>query len=118
MSSQEGIAQIIEIKKPGHSLENEEMDRIVSYHDNVRSFLQEEGNQKIGKFFRDFHITLVCDEISLTGSQRAAYDGYLGSGKLTHVNWKSFLARTELVHQDFLAEAQRQKTLASSRGGR
>ena len=118
LSSQEGIAQIIEIKKPGHSLENEEMDRIVSYHDNVRSFLQEEGNQKIGKFFRDFHITLVCDEISLTGSQRAAYDGYLGSGKLTHVNWKSFLARTELVHQDFLAEAQRQKTLASSRGGR
>ena len=118
LSSQEGIAQIIEIKKPGHSLENEEMDRIVSYHDNVRSFLQEEGNQKIGQFFRDFHITLVCDEISLTGSQRAAYDGYLGSGKLTHVNWKSFLARTELVHQDFLAEAQRQKTLASSRGGR
>ena len=115
LSSQEGIAQIIEIKKPKHSLKNEEMDRIVSYHDNVGSFLHEEGNQEIRKFFKDFHITLVCDEISLTGSQRAAYDGYVRSGKLTRVNWMSFLSRTQTVHQDFLTEAQRQKKLASSR---
>ena len=118
LSSQEGIVQIIEIKKPGHRLKNEEMDRIVSYHDNVRSFLREEGNQEISKFYKDFHITLVCDEIALTGSQQAAYEGYLASGKLTHLNWRSFLARTQVVHQDFLAEARRQKTLASSRGDR
>ena len=118
LSSQEGIAQIIEIKKPKHSLKNEEMDRIVSYHDNVGSFLREEGNQEIRKFFEDFHITLVCDEISLTGSQRAAYDGYVASGKLTRVNWMSFLSRTQTVHQDFLAEAQRQKKLVSSRRAR
>ena len=118
LSSQEGIVQVIEIKKPGHRLKNEEMDRIVSYHDNVRSFLREEGNQEISKFYKDFHITLVCDEIALTGSQQAAYEGYLASGKLTHLNWRSFLARTQVVHQDFLAEARRQKTLASSRGDR
>ena len=115
LSSQEGIAQIIEIKKPKHSLKDEEMDRIVSYHDNVESFLDKEGNQEIRKFFKDFHITLVCDEISLTGSQRAAYVGYVASGKLTHLNWTSFLSRTQTVHQDFLTEAQRQKKLASSR---
>ena len=115
LSSQEGIAQIIEIKKPKHSLKDEEMDRIVSYHDNVESFLHEEGNQEIRKFFKDFHVTLVCDEISLTGSQRAAYDGYVASGKLTRVNWTSFLSRTQTVHLDFLVEAQRQKRLASSR---
>lgn len=115
LSSQEGIAQIIEIKKPGHRLKNNEMDRIVSYHDNVGSFLREEGNQKISEFFNDFHITLICDEISLTGSQRAAYEGYRASGKLTRVNWSSFLSQTQTVHQDFLAEAQRQKRLASSR---
>ena len=115
LSSQEGIAQIIEIKKPGHGLKNEEMDRIVSYHDNVGSFLQDEGNREITKFFKDFHITLVCDEIALNGSQAAAFDGYLASGKLTRLNWSSFLSRTQTVHQDFLAEARRQKTLASSR---
>ena len=118
LSSQEGIVQVIEIKKPGHRLKNKEMDRIVSYHDNVRAFLKEEGNQEISKFYKDFHITLVCDEIALTGSQQAAYAGYLASGKLTRLNWRSFLARTQVVHQDFLAEARRQKTLASSRGNR
>lgn len=116
LSSQEGIAQIIEIKKPGHRLKNNEMDRIVSYHENVGSFLHEEGNQEIRKFFKDFHITLICDEISLTGSQRAAYEGYQASGKLTRVNWSSFLSKTQTVHQDFLAEAQRQRRLTSSRG--
>lgn len=118
LSSQEGIAQIIEIKKPGHRLNNNEMDRLVSYHDNVGSFLDEKGNQEIRKFFKDFHITLVCDDISLTGSQRAAYDGYLRSRKLTHVSWTSFLSRTQTVHQDFLEEARRLKKLASSRRDR
>lgn len=117
LSSQEGIIQIIEIKKPKHRLKNEEMDRIVSYHDNVESFLREEGNQEINKFYKDFHITLVCDEIALTGSQSAAFNGYLASGRLTRLNWSSFLSRTQIVHQDFLAEAQRQKTLASSPKG-
>ena len=115
LSSQEGIVQIIEIKTPRHRLKNKEMDRIVSYHDNVGSFLREEGNREISKFFRGFHITLVCDEIALTGSQAAAYNGYVASGRLTHVNWRSFLSRTEVVHRDFLAEAQRQKALTSSR---
>lgn len=117
LSSQEGIVQIIEIKKPKHKLRNEEVDRIVSYHDNFESFLREEGNREINKFFKDFHITLVCDEIALTGSQKAAFDGYLNKGKLTRFNWSSFLSRTQIVHQDFLAEARRQKTLPSSPKG-
>ena len=117
LSSQEGIVQVIEIKKPKHKLKNGEMDRIVSYHNNVQSFLREGGNQEISKFFRDFHITLVCDEIALTGSQEAAFNGYLDSGRLTRLNWSSFLSRTQTVHQDFLTEARRQKTLASSTKG-
>lgn len=117
LSSQEGVVQIIEIKKPKHKLKNDEVDRIVSYHDNVESFLREEGNQEISKFFKDFHITLVCDGIALTGSQKAAFDGYLNKGKLTRLSWSSFLSRTQIVHQDFLAEARRQKTLASSTKG-
>ena len=118
LSSQEGRVQIIEIKKPGHGLKNEEMDRIVLYHDNVESFLQDEGNQEITKLYNDFHITLVCDKIALTKTRRAAYNGYLRSGKLTHISWRSFLSRTQTVHQDFLEEAHRQKMLASSGGDR
>ena len=113
LSSQEGIAQIVEIKRPGHALKNEEMDRIVTYHNSMQSFLNDKKNVDFRKFFHDFHITLVCEDLALTGAQRAAYDGYLARGKLTHINWKDFLLRTETVHQDFLAEAKRQRTLIS-----
>lgn len=113
LSSQEGIAQIVEIKRPGHALKNDEMDRIVTYHNCMQSFLEDEKNSDFQKFFHDFHVTLVCEDLSLTGAQRAAYDGYLAMGKLTHINWRDFLLRTETVHQDFLKEAKRQRTLIS-----
>ena len=115
LSSQEGVVQIIEIKRPGHALNNDEMDRIVKYHDCMDSFLADPTNSRFKNVFHDFHITLVCDKHSLTDTQRAAYTGYKNNGKLTHINWRSFLQRTETVHQDFLAEAQRQQALISSR---
>ena len=89
------------------------MDRIIKYHDCMESFLDDDRNVDFRKFFHDFHITLVCEGVALTEAQRAAYQGYLSSGKLTHINWENFLLRTELVHQDFLAEAERQRTLIS-----
>ena len=107
LSSQEGTVQIIEIKKPGHRLSNPEMERIVTYYDNIEAFLQDPGNEEFGKYFRDFHITLVCDSLGLSGSQRAAFNGYRKDQKLTHMNWKAFLLKSERVHQDFLNEALR-----------
>ena len=107
LSSQEGTVQIIEIKKPGHRLSNPEMDRIVTYYENMEAFLEDPGNNEFRQHFRDFHITVVCDNLGLTGSQRAAFNGYRNEHKLTHMNWKAFLLKSERVHQDFLNEARR-----------
>ena len=109
LSSQEGTVQIIEIKKPRHTLTNPEMDRIVTYHQNMDTFLSDPAHDEFSKHYPDFHVTVVCDDLGLTGTQRAAFDGYLGRGKLTHLNWAAFLLKTEQVHQDFLQEAQRQR---------
>lgn len=116
LSSQEGVAQIVEIKRPGHALRNEEMERIVTYHDCMESFLNE--NVDLKKFFHDFHVTLVCETTALSGSPSAAYRGYKATRKLTHLTWTEFLSRTEIVHQDFIAEAKRQRALISNRGKR
>ena len=114
LSSQEGVAQIVEIKKPGHALKNEEMDRIINYHNLMGKFLSDDGNSQFRKFFNDFRITLVCDELALTGAQEAAYDGYRRSQKLTRISWKNFLLRIQMVHKDFLTEAKRQRDLVSN----
>ena len=108
LSSQDGIAQIIEIKTPKHKLTNAEMERIVAYHDCMESFLQE--NAEFKKRIQDFHITLVCDDVALSGSQNAILR-YMT--KLTRLTWRDFLLRTETVHRDFLAEAGRQRQLAT-----
>ena len=109
LSSQEGTVQIIEIKKPRHKLSNTEMDRIVTYYDNMEAFLADSGNAEFAKYFPDFHVTVVCDSLGLTGAQSAAFEGYRTRQKLTHMNWKAFLLRTEQVHQDFLSEVKRQR---------
>ena len=115
LTTQEGIVQIIEIKRPSHKLKNEEMDRIVKYHDAMGNFLSKPANKQITKILSGFHITLVCDELSLTGAQKAAFDGYCNRGVMTYINWGSFLAKSKELHKDFLAEAERQKTRTMSK---
>ena len=76
LSNHEGTVQIIEIKKPHHRLSNTEMDRIVRYYENMEAFLDDPGHAELRKHFVDFHVTVVCDSLGLSGAQRAAFDGY------------------------------------------
>lgn len=115
LTTQEWEVQIIEIKRPDHKLTNDEMDRIVTYYQQMDGFLADPANEEITKTLNGFHITLVCDGLALSGSQKAAYDGYLNSRGMTRINWGSFLAKTKALHQDFLDEAERQKRLIESR---
>lgn len=111
LQSQDNMLRIIEIKRPGHALENEEMDRIVVYHDLMRDFLA--ANKEFRALFPKFEITLVCDALNLNGSQRAAFEGYEEKKVLEHINWTDFLVRTSRMHQGFLNEAERQRKLAA-----
>ena len=112
LSSQEGTVQIIEIKKPRHRLNNQEMDRIVTYYQNMEAFLSDPAHDEFSKQFHNFHVTVVCDSLGLTDTQRAAFNGYRDTGTLTHLDWTAFLLKTEHVHQDFLREAERQRAVA------
>lgn len=109
LSSQDNGLQIIEIKKPLHKLTNDEMDRIITYKEVMEKFLEDPANKAFRDIFRSLHITLVCDGLSLVGAQKVSFDSYKGAGMLTHINWSTFLLRTEQMHRDFLAEAERQK---------
>lgn len=101
-------AQIVEIKRPKHELTNEEMDRIIEYHNLMKKFLKDPSHADFRKkIANDFTITLVCDEIKLTGAQEGAYDGYESQKKLTRVRWSSFLLRVKEAHSDFLEVARK-----------
>ena len=112
LSNQEGKLQIIEIKKPGHRLSNDEMNRIGAYYDNMKAFLEDAAHDKFRQHFNDFHVTVVCDSLGLSGVWATAFGRYLDQGKLTHMDWAAFLLKSEQVHQDFLEEERRQRTTA------
>ena len=107
--------QIIEIKRPKHKLKNDESDRIQLYIDQMERFLNLPGNEEFKSIFKTFTVTLVCDEIGLSGSQQRAFTSYKADRTVEHITWSAFLRRTEHMHQEFLAEAERQKQLAVSK---
>jgi hypothetical protein len=109
LSNQDQMIEIIEIKKPKHSLQKTELDRIVEYHDVMQEFLDKKGHEDFLKLFKGFHITLVCDEIGLTGAHKQAFEGLKANGRLSHITWAVFLMRTRKMHEAFLKEAERQR---------
>ena len=113
LSTQDNILQIIEIKKPAHALQNEEMVRINTYVELMEDFLAMAGHEAFRQMFPSFHVTLVCDKLSLKGVHKTAFEGLQKQSKLTHITWSTFLLKTRKMHEDFLAEAERQKKNAA-----
>ncbi len=113
LSSQDNVIQVIEIKRPHHTFQNVEMDRLNLYVDQMSNFLQETNNQEFRRVFNDFHATLVCDEENLTGVHKRAFNELRESGRLAYINWETFLFRTKRMHQAFLEEAERQRNDAA-----
>jgi len=104
----EGIIQVVEIKAPGHTLQNEEMNRINTYHDVIKSFLEDPGNSAFKQIYPDFQITVVCDHVGIDGVHRTAFDGLKGQGRLLQHTWSAFLLKTRQTHEDFLKTAEQE----------
>lgn len=113
LSNNDQCLEIVEIKKPGHGLQKDEMERVNTYVDLMGQFLKLPGHKEFRQLFPRFHVTLVCDKISLSGVHRTAFDGFVAAGTLTHLTWAAFLLRTRKMHEAFLAEAERQRRNAA-----
>ena len=114
LSNNDQCLEIVEIKKPGHGLEKTEMERVNTYVELMEQFLKLPGNSEFHQLFPRFHVTLVCDTISLSGVHRTAFDGLVKANTLTHLTWAAFLRRTRKMHEAFLAEAERQRRNATN----
>lgn len=112
LSSQDFGLQIIEIKRPQHRLDNTDWDRIQAYIDTMNKFLDYPGHEEFKAIFKRFTVTVVCDHLGLTGAPDRAFKSYQGDHTLEHITWTGFLRRTEHMHREFLAEAERQRALA------
>ncbi len=92
--------RIIEIKKPGHILNEKEFDRLLTYLRAVNEFLDQ--NEDFRKEFSQATAVLVCDDVRLSGAVRDSYDYRVGRGDLVRKTWEEIISDTKKVHQDFL----------------
>jgi len=115
LSSQDGIVQIIEIKKPHYTFTNNEMVRVQRYATQIANFLNEDTHKEFRNIFRDFHITLVCDSENLDDIHKGAFLKLVDDKRLTFIDWTTFLLRTRKMHQAFLNEAVRQRENAAKK---
>jgi hypothetical protein len=112
MSNQDNVIELVEIKRPSHKLQNDEMVRINKYAELMDEFLEDPGNKAFKELFPQYHITLVCDGLALTGVHKSAFEGLVAKKILDRINWNTFLLKTRKMHEEFLKEAERQKKLA------
>ena len=112
LSSDDFGLQIIEIKRPKHKLSNVEWDRVQVYIDQMQAFLDAPGNEEFRAIFKRFTVTIVCDDIGLSGAQLKAFNAFRADNEVEQITWDGFLRRTRRMHEDFLAEADRQRDLA------
>ena len=115
LSNQDGVLQLIEIKRPGYKLSNTDMERIDTYVRVMDKFLKLQGHEEFRKIFHDFRVTLVCDGLSLKGMAETAFRGLIDGDRMTHITWKVFLLRTKRMHEEFLREADRQRRYAAKK---
>jgi hypothetical protein len=92
--------EIVEIKKKGHRLENDEFVRFQGYYDRVEEYLGK--NPTFKEQFPRSHITLICDGLNLDVTHKRAYDFLETNGNLTKKTWDEILLDTEIVNKDFL----------------
>lgn len=109
--SQDGVLQLIEIKRPKHCIDDTEWERVQNYFDQLKDFFENPKHTDFLSIASSYHITIVCDGDKLKGSAKKAYEAYKKEGLLTVIDWSSFLLRTKQTHQIFLDEAERLKSI-------
>lgn len=113
MSSQDNAIQIIEIKRPSHTLTDAEFARLVKYDELMSEFLSLKGNQDYQRAFPNYKLTLVCDDLAIDHKNTRAMEALVAKDLLEHINWRTFLLRARRCNEDFLQEAKRQKRWTS-----
>ena len=97
MLNHEGRLEAVEIKRPGHVLQNDEFDRAFGYLTHLRTFIDE--NAVARESFPRVRLTIVCDELHLDSLRENPLQT---DPDVLRQTWHDLLESTSRRHEDFL----------------
>ena len=97
MLNNRGTLEVIEIKRPRHSLTDTEFGRAFGYLEAIREFINE--SPAVKELFPEAKLTIVCDSLSLSAMER---NTIRTDAAITHRIWHDVLQSTSQSHEDFL----------------
>ncbi len=97
MLNHEGRLEVVEIKRPQHSLTDEEFDRAFGYLTAVRQFISETAAVRAS--FPTAHLTIVCDSLNVDALRA---NSIRTDPDISHKTWHDLLESTSRRHEDFL----------------
>ena len=97
MLNHEGRLEVVEIKRPQHSLLDEEFDRAFGYLTAVRQFITETAVVRAS--FPAAQLTIVCDSLSVDALRA---NNIRTDPDIAHKTWHDLLESTSRRHEDFL----------------
>lgn len=104
----EGIL-IIEIKRPGHALNDEDAKRLDAYIVRMQDFFK--ANSKYEREIGRFRVILVCDQYKTTRSWTNTIKLHEKEGILEKKTWTRVLKETQAAHSSFVSAWEAQQRL-------
>lgn len=98
MLNHEGRLEVIEIKRPLHSMSDKEFDRAFGYLEAVDTFIND--NESVKRSYPEAKLTIVCDQLGLDDIRGRLVETDPRIGRRT---WHDLLEMTKRSHGDFLA---------------
>ena len=102
--------RLVEIKKPGHSFDDDDFDRLFRYVNAFREFFA--ANETIASnFSKGWCIDLVADGVNISdGAKAEAFQRCLDQNEVARVTWTDFLDRAKTAHEQFLDARDQART--------
>lgn len=107
---EDSAIHLVTIRKPKTLITDDDVDVLSDYLFLLKSFVEAPENELIlRRYNRNYRITVVCDGLELDRKNTQLFESWQDKKQVAVYNWAAFLDKTDLVHQDFIAEAERQQ---------
>jgi hypothetical protein len=102
--------QIVELKRPGHTFDDDDYDRLENY---LVAFEEFAANHPgvMEDFPGGWEIVLVADKVKVSDTTRdRAFNADVSAGRVKPINWHDFLYKATQAHSEFLSAKDKAAT--------